>query len=181
MVFRTHLFRFLGLQEVASLVDQWTPADRDLVASVLPDQGAVVRLTWILQSLVHERIPITEWRAILGAIHDAGGTATPIRTLIRAVRARLRGQLPGLRSGGRALRVPVPLQKALALRLGLPRLPPDAATFEFHQWLRQAVTSNGPVLSLVARDEDVREVVAALTRSQYELVATFTQEEVASG
>jgi hypothetical protein len=181
MVFRTHLSRFLGLQEVAGLVDQWTPADRDLVASVLPDQGAVIRLTWILQSLVDNRIPITEWRAILGAIRDADGMATPIRTLIRAARARLRGQLPGRRSGGRVLPVPVPLQEALASRLGLPRLPPDAATYEFHQWLRQAVTSHGPVLSLVARDEVVREAVAALARSQYQLVTTFTEEEVASG
>ncbi len=182
MVFRTHLSRILGLQEVASLVeDQWTPAERDLVVSVLPDQGAVIRLTWVLQSLVDERIPITEWRAILGAIRDAGGIATPIRTLIRAARARLRGQLPGLRSGPRVLRVPAPLQEALARHLGPSRLSPDASAYEFHQWLRGVVTSDGPVLSLVARDENTREAIAVLARSQYELVTTFTEEEVAAG
>jgi FHIPEP family len=180
MTCRTRLSRFLGPQEVASLVEEWTSAERDLVVSVLPDQGATVRLTWVLQALVEERIPITKWRVILAAIRDDGGITMPIRTLTRAVRARLNGQLPGPRSGSRVLRVPAPLQEAMAARLNPPGRPPDATTHEFQQWLRAAVISNSPVLSLVARDEGTRETVSVLARSQYELVTTFTEEELSS-
>jgi hypothetical protein len=178
MVFRGNLPRLLGLQEVAGLVEQWAQAEGDLVGSVLPDQRAVVRFTWILQSLAGERIPITEWRAILGAVRDAGGMAMPIQTLSRAARARLRAQLPGPRDGRRVLRVPSPLQEALARPSGPPPLPPGV-THEFHRWLRQEAAEGGPALSLVAHDEDIREAVAALTRSHYRFVTTFTEEELA--
>jgi hypothetical protein len=179
MVFRGNLSCFVGLQEVASLVENWAQAEGDLIGSVLPDQGAAVRLTWILQSLVDERIPITEWRAILSGIRAVGGIAMPIRTLVRAARARLRAQLPGPRSGRRVLRVPELLQEAMARHSGSPPLPPKMR-HEFQRWLREAVAAGGPALSLVAHDAEIREAVAALTRSHYRFVTTFTEEELAS-
>jgi hypothetical protein len=102
----------------------------------------------------------------------------PIQTLSRAARARLRAQLPGPRDGRRVLRVPSPLQEALARPSGPPPLPPGV-THEFHRWLRQEAAEGGPALSLVAHDEDIREAVAALTRSHYRFVTTFTEEELA--
>jgi hypothetical protein len=181
MVFRSHLSRFLGLQEVANLVDQWTPADPELVTSALPDRSATIRLTWILQALADQRIPVTEWRAILGAIGDAGGIKAPVRTLARAARARLRGQLPGPRSGRRVVHVPAELQQTLTRRLEPSVRPPHQAAHEFRRWLQETVTDMGPALSVVARDEDTREEVAALARTHYGLVTTFTEEELASG
>jgi meiotically up-regulated gene 157 (Mug157) protein len=53
-------------------------------------------------------------------------------------------------------------------------------THEFQRWLRESAAAGGPALSLVAHDEDIRETVAALTRSHYRMVTTFTEEELAS-
>jgi FHIPEP family len=179
MVFRGNLSRLLGLQEVANLVEQWAQAEPDLVGSVLPDQRAVVRLTWILQYLAAERIPVTLWRAILGGIRDAGGITMPVKSLSRAARARLRTQLPGPRYGRRVLRVPAPVQEALARHSGPLPLPPGV-THEFQRWLRESAAAGGPALSLVADDEDIREAVVALTRSHYQFVTTFTEEDLAT-
>lgn len=181
VVFRSHLSRFLGLQEVANLVEQWILAEPDLVALVLPDRSAAVRLTWIVQALADQRIPVTDWRAILGAIRDAGGIQAPARTLSRAARARLRGQLPGARSGRRVVHVPAELQEDLTRRPEASGRARYQAAHEFRQWLQGAVTDLGPALSVVARDEDVREEVAALARPHYGLVTTFTEEELKSG
>lgn len=181
MVFRAHLPRFLDLQVLAAMMEQWTAAEQDLVAAILPDQVAAARLSWVLQTLVSDRVPITDWRAILGAVRDAGGITRPVPALVQAARAQLRGQLPGPRSGNRVLRVPPPLQDALARHLGPPRLPPSEETHEFHRWLRERVTSIGPAFSLVARDENIRVEVAALARPHYRLVTTFTEEDLASG
>ncbi|MEU1260370.1 FHIPEP family type III secretion protein, partial [Streptomyces chartreusis] len=64
LVLRTHLVHYLGVQEVDSLVEGWTKEDDDgLVGSVLADRTAVLKLTWVLQALVADGVPITDWRS----------------------------------------------------------------------------------------------------------------------
>ena len=179
VVFRSHLSRFFGLQEVSSLVESWTVADRSLVSSVLPDERAVVQVTWILQALIDEGVPVSRWKTILEVIRGAGGIERPVRTLARATRARLRDQLPGPRSGRRAVPLPAELRQALAGSRDQSRRPPYQVRHEVQQWLRRTVADLGPVLSVVAPDDDTREEVAALARRRHGLVTTFTEVELA--
>jgi tetratricopeptide (TPR) repeat protein len=69
-VVRAHLRRYLGPEEVSTLVAEWTSHDEELVTSVLPDREAVVRLTWVLQALADDGIPLTDWQALVTGVRD---------------------------------------------------------------------------------------------------------------
>jgi tetratricopeptide (TPR) repeat protein len=179
---RAHLARYLGPQEVALLVDAWaeepaepgTPAPREIV----PDADAVLSLTWLLQRLVSDAIPVTEWGAILAAVRDAGGLTTPGDDLYRAVRCRLRPQLPGQLTGRSPINVPGEYEQALTAT-------DDDGTdtsrterrVEFLAWLRQQVTAADPAITLITRTQEGREAVAALARTRHRLITALTWEE----
>jgi hypothetical protein len=180
-VMRAHLARYLGPQEVATLVETWSAqGEEDLVTGVLPDADARLRLTWVLQRLVEDGLPITDWMAMLTAIHDAGGITAPSHVLHRAIRARLRDQLPGARTGRKTVFVPAELEQAL-----LGGAADDSAAspadprHEFLRWLRQTVASDGPAITLIAGTQDAREVVSALARSENRIITTLSRDELA--
>jgi tetratricopeptide (TPR) repeat protein len=182
-VMRAHLVRYLGPQEVATLVETWSAeGEEDLVTAVLPDADARLRLTWILQRLVEDGLPITDWVAMLTAVRDAGGITTPSRVLYRAVRARLRYQLPGPRTGRKTVFVPAEREQAL-LELGGAAggsaASPADPRHEFLRWLRQAVASAGPAITLVTGTQDGREVVSALARTEHRMITTLSRDELA--
>ena len=180
LVVRAYLARYLGPQEVDGLVDTWSGEDGDLVASVLPDAEARLRLTWVLQALVDDGVPITDWRALLTAVRDAGGITAPLRTLRRAVRARLRDQLRGPRTGRRTIPVPPEHEAALVAQLpgGGVTVSAGQPRHEFLRWLRQTVEVSGPAITLVTGTQDARELVSALARTEDRLITTLSEDEL---
>jgi tetratricopeptide (TPR) repeat protein len=180
MVFRAHLARYLGPQEVDGLVAEWSGEDDDgLVASVLPDAEARLRLTWVLQALVEDGVPITDWRSLLAAVRDAGGIMAPTRALVHGVRARLRDELPGPRTGKRV--IPVPGEHEAAL-LGQPdgsaAAPTSQPEHAFLRWLRETVAVSGPAVTLVTGSQDARELVSALAHAEHRLITTLAEDEL---
>lgn len=179
VVIRAHLTRYLGPQEVLNVVDRWEEqGDQALVMATVPDEDARLRLTWVLQALVGDEVPITDGRRILEAVRDAGGITAPTRSLRQAVRARLRDQLPGPRAGNKVHRVPEELEAALLGRQDLPGVVvPGESRLRFQRWLRETVGLFGPAISLVTGSQDAREVVAGLARSEHRFVTTLSEDE----
>jgi hypothetical protein len=178
LVYRTHLARQLGPQEVADLVDKWAEDDRNLVSTVLPDGDARLQLTWVLQALVDDGVPIIDWRALLTAVREAGGIAAPVRSLVQAARSRLRDELPGPQTGRTPIAVPPELEAAL---IGPPveeAGSPHDPQHEFQRWLRRTVSAAGPAIALVTSDEQSRERVGALTRAEGGLITTLSEHEL---
>ena len=183
-VIRASLGAMLGIQEVYTLLGQWRTEDEEAVRRTLVGPNAAQRLTVLLLGLAAERVPISDWRAVLDAVVAAGGMDTDLRALHGAARRRLRHALPGLRTGPAALRVPADLQAALAGRgpaqLAVEVHEPAHAQYEFLRWLRQSVETVGPVLSVIT-DEASRPTVAALAQMEPLAVVTFSEEEVSVG
>jgi hypothetical protein len=179
LALRTHLVHYLGPQEVDGLVEGWTKEDDDgLVSSVLTDRAAVLKLTWVLQALVTDGVPITDWRSVLRALREAGGMTAPTRTLCRAAREGLRHRLVAAGAGHRSIRVPAGHEAALLGRQNPPAaVERGAARIRFLHWLRQAVEVDGPTLSLVTGSQDARELMAPLVRAEYPFVMTWSEEE----
>jgi len=177
LVIRAQLARYLGPEEVAALVNAWAEEDEELVSSVVPDADARLRLTWLLQGLVAEGVPLTDSHALLTTIREAGGIAAPTVALRRAVRGRLRHLLPGLQGGRAKVFVPAEHEEAL--------LRPHAAgarAYEKHdvlRWLRRTLATSGPAITLVTRTQEGRELVSALARSEDRVIATLSQDELA--
>lgn len=183
-VARAHLRRHLGREEVQTQLDGWRTEDPVSVARALDGPVAGDRLMVLLQDLVAERVPISDWRTVLAAVETAGGIGTSLRVLHRAVRKRLRDVLPGPRSDA-IFEVPTHLQVGLSSRAGA-----DPA-FETHDgddgararvellgWVRRMVSQHGSVISLVARDAETREALAALVSTEHAVVTTFSADEV---
>ena len=164
------------------LIDAWaeepsrpgTPAPREIV----PDVDATLSLTWLLQRLLSDAMPVSDWRAILSVVRDAGGLASPDRGLDRAVRRRLRPVLPGPRTGRTPILVPEEYEQALAAT-------DDGGTdrsqavrrAEFLAWLHQQIAAGGPAITLITRTQQGREAIAPLARTQHRLITALTQEE----
>ncbi|WP_455359685.1 FHIPEP family type III secretion protein [Streptomyces sp. SYSU K21746] len=180
LALRTHLVHYLGPQEVDGLVEGWTKEDNDgLVGSVLTDRAAVLKLTWVLQALVADGVPIADWRSVLRALREAGGMTAPTRTLCRAAREGLRHRLVAAGAGQRSIRVPAEHEAALLGRRNPPAaMERGAARIRFLHWLRQVAEPDGPALSLVTGSQDARELLAPLVRAAYPFVLTWSEEEL---
>jgi flagellar biosynthesis component FlhA len=186
-VIRADLGKFLGMQEFQALLERWRDDDPVPVVRLLGNRAlgqsmAEERLKVLLQDLVAERVPITDWRAVLASVVTAGGIETDLRVLHRAIRLQLREALPGWRSGP-MLEVPGPIQTALSGQEIVDRKSADAAHTEqarlqFLNWLHGIIGQYGPVISLIAHDAEIRETVALLARTERAVVATFSAEEV---
>ena len=102
-----HLDRFLGPAEVEQALTLWRLDDDDqLVASVVPDADAILLLTWVLQAMLRDGLPIVDWRSILRTIQRQGGLTQPPSALHQALRDELQVHLPGRQQGRE--RVPLP-------------------------------------------------------------------------
>jgi tetratricopeptide (TPR) repeat protein len=171
-VIRRHLGRYLGPQEVAMLVETWGEADHEnVIPSVVPDADARLRLTWILQALADDAVPLANWPALLASIRESGGIDQPAATLTPAVRRGLRDQLPGPRTGLAPLHVPDD-QEALLRRATAE----DELTFL--RWVRESCERTGAGVVLITRTSDARERASLLTREGYPTMRTLTREEL---
>jgi tetratricopeptide (TPR) repeat protein len=182
LVLRTNLVRYLGPQEVADLIERWSAEDDgDLVSVVLPDADARLGLTWVMQRLVDDRIPITDWKALLTTVREAGGITVPLRTLHYTIRARFRDQIPGPQTGRTP--VVVPAEYEAALLDSTPRVPPASRgklCYEFQRWLRETMAAAGPAITLVTSTQKAREVVNSFARTEHRLITTLSRDELVS-
>ena len=175
LVARSHLTAFLGPAEVDALVTEWIKQHPDLPRSATLEPPARVRLAWVLQSLVADRVPIGDGPTILSAV---GAVTAPLPDLRRIVRAALRAQLPGLGDSDRRLPLPGRLEEAL-----LNSTEPDVigGTHRLHldllAWLREA-DELGPVFTVVTGSLEAREIVAPIARSHHPFVTTLAAEEL---
>jgi len=180
LVLRARLTELFGPQELGTLLSEWVAEDEQkLVPATLPDQIARLRLTWILQALFADGLPIKDWPAILSAIRAAGGTTVELPRLRRAVRRALRAHLPGRQDDSRRHHLPAELESQL---LAPPE--PDAwdGTHQLHfqllTWIHDTVVSFGPLITIVTRSEEAREMTAAAARTQHAFVNTLTDDEL---
>ena len=172
---RAHLYRYLGIQEVQGLLDTWGEAGAaELITATVGDLAARLRLTWLLQSLLADGIPITDWRQILRTIETTGGIGEKILVLHRAIRLALRDQIQRV---GRGRLIPVPLEMEERL-IRTDTTAAASARLEFVSWLQTSVSELGPAIGLVAQSDTGREAIARLARSQHRLITTFTAAEV---
>ena len=172
---RSQLARFAGPQEIDAILDRWRERGEErLIAETVPDRRARLRLTWLLQALVGEAVPVTDIPAIFGAVKDAGGIDKTIPVLVRRVRWALRDRLPGPREPEWRVTVPPELETAVLTGNSPEHVPPLALV----QWLRHAVGVFGPVISVVATTPEARERIAVLARLEHPFVATFSVDEL---
>lgn len=169
---RASLRNYLGPQEVSELMEGWGEDQAELIAAVLPGEEAQLRLTWVLQALADDGVPLTDPAALLSGIRDAGGIDTSTRTLHNALRLRLRDRLPGPSTGLAAVPLPAEYEANLGDNGTV------AGRFEFQRWLRGYIATAGPGITLVTMSPQVRELVSELARAEHPLIRTLTQEEL---
>jgi hypothetical protein len=184
VVLRWHLDRFLGPDDVERMVARWRSEDEEgLVGEVLPDAGAVLRLTWVLQALAREGVSIVDWRAILRIIRHEGGFERPQPELHRALREALLEHLPGRGPERRLVTVPAHLEQAVAGQAPADapadlRLSPGHA---FHRWLSTELEAAEQPVTLVVEMDEARAAVDALAHLLDARIATMSTAEVARG
>jgi tetratricopeptide (TPR) repeat protein len=169
---RSNLRRYLGPQEVSGLVTGWAELDEKLASQLLPDDDAQLRLTWVLQALADDAIPLTDWKAILSGIRDAGGVGVPIQALHRALRLHLRDLLPGPNTG--LVAVPLPAEHEAALGSN----GTVTGRLEFRRWLKEYVATSGSGIALVSVSSQSRELASDIASAVDPLIKTLTQEEL---
>ena len=112
---RLQLSRFLGLDEIEYMLDEWSgEADgrRALVARTLPNKSARVRLTTVLRALVRGHIPIDDLGSILQAM-ELPSDGPSIDALVERTRSSLQRSFANLVDGRRRITVPESLEQAL--------------------------------------------------------------------
>jgi flagellar biosynthesis component FlhA len=171
-VVRENLRRYLGPEEVSGLVAGWKESEPDLVAATLPEPDDELRLTWLLQDMVDDLIPLTDGPAILNGIIAANGLRTPTRSLHRVLRSNFAHWLPGPAEGLTA--VSILAEHDAALSEGTAPI----VELEFRQWLHESVTDLGPNLAIVAANADARERADIWARAEHPLIRTLTTDEL---
>jgi hypothetical protein len=174
LMLRSHLVRFFGLQGAAVMFDDWVTRDGgELVAATASEPEARVRLTWLLQAVVDDGLPVDDLPAILRPVVSAGGLAEPLTRLRRVVRTALRDRLPGPRDAERCVAVEAAHEHALSAEVASEHLPP----MDVVRWLRSTVDELGPIISLVTHSDLARERLAPLARIEHPFISTFTADE----
>ena len=177
-----HLDRFLGPDDVDRMVAVWTSEDDEgLVAAVLCDDDAVLRLTWVLQALVREGVSIVDWRSILRTIRVEGGFERPQPELHQALREALLEHVPGRTPERRLITVPQDLEQAVAGQAPADapadlRLAPGHA---FHRWLGAELAAAEQPVTLVVETAAARPAVDALAHLLDARITTLSTAELA--
>lgn len=113
---RENLDNFLGVQAVSNLLQEWE-GETDgagLIQTVLPDEAARFGFARLLRELIKERVPITAWREILETVGRTGTAPARQAETLRALRLRLKSQLPGNRENDRRITVPAEIEDLLS-------------------------------------------------------------------
>jgi tetratricopeptide (TPR) repeat protein len=113
---RRNLPSFIGVDDIQAWLDNSPEDVSDLAPVVLPDRSTRVLLSRVLQLLARECVPLTQPVIVLKAIHSALPSAT-VPQLAAAVRMQMRLMLPGNSQGTRHVKIPQPVEDALAAGL----------------------------------------------------------------
>lgn len=187
---QNHLSRYLGVQEVTGLLESWRQDARGaaLVQSALPDEASRLCFVWLLQALLEEKAPITDWQAILHAVTETGLPDRDVSAPLQAVRLALRAQLPGNQPGAIQLALPPTVETTVASWLqhenGAPflALPPEEtqeALAEVRELLAPYEDSRN--LALVVSRGELRLPVRRLIALEFPEVAVLSGEEALPG
>ena len=178
---RSHLSPLVGPQEMVALMDQWTSEDEEgLLEPIRVDHDNSLRLTWVIDDLLDESVPVADWPALVGGVQDAGGLSGPIPVLRRTVRKALRHHLPGPQTGRPLIPVPAEHQAALLEAAVSGNGEPQAmARHAFLSWFRQEMLANGQALTLLLDSNEAREIASRIVRFESRLTTTLSQAELA--
>lgn len=115
---RQHLETFLGVQEVDGMLRQWNAENEQekqtLLNTAVPDDGALVRLTQVLQQLVKEDVPVRNLLAILTAFAEGNASTPELILVTEKVRMALRSDLPVNKSIHRLVGLSTEFEDAVA-------------------------------------------------------------------
>jgi tetratricopeptide (TPR) repeat protein len=186
-VLRRNLTNFLNMQSVESIVKEWEKNEpvSALVKIAIPDENSRLGLSRLLRALVRERVPITNGEAILSAIQDDALASDKISETVRAVRLRLKQQLPGNNPGVQYLELPPDMEDTIAswLKHENDKTFFAASPRQTHQllssirdWLRPMAAN----VVLVARSSELRPYVRRMIESEFPDLLVLSREEVFS-
>ena len=108
-----HLDRFVGMQEVEQMLDDWAfegPSERwQLRAAALPDERARLRLVAVSRLLAAERVPLVDLEPVLHALARADRDVEP-SAIAESIRADVRSILLGVDGDGPLRTLPPALE-----------------------------------------------------------------------
>jgi type III secretory pathway component EscV len=103
MVLRRNASEFVGIQEVAGMVERLKQDRPDLIKAVIPTQLTLQQVTEVLKQLLRERVPVRDLRLILESLARYATSTKEPPALAEAVRRDLRRLICARYSGGRGV------------------------------------------------------------------------------
>lgn len=181
---RRSLPSFIGADDVQAWLDRTTANLSALVRVAVPDRSARVQLSRVLQALAAEGVPLTAPAVVLEQMQRAAPSAG-VLGIAAAVRQRMRPSLPGNASGTQRVRVPPPVEEALAAGLretdGLVSWQlPRRETVPLLNGLRELghEAQAGTPGALVVRSSILRPFVWWLISAEFPRLSVLSEEEL---
>jgi type III secretion protein V len=183
-VLRSNLADFVGVQEIANLVEVWAQEEdgAELVAEALPDDTARLRFGRVLRALLDEQVSIAPWREILEAVREVGLPHDDVHEAVKAVRLRLKPHLPGNGSDAKRVFVPEYLEEKISSwipaqdDIGSANIPPEETQYLMNE-IREFVQRYDQDLVLVARESEVRPFMRRLVQMEFPHIVVIAEEE----
>lgn len=149
--------------------------DEPTMDALLADEKTWARLTWLVQELLRDGVPI-RFGPLITTVFESGGLETETPHLASAVRRALRNELPGNEPNREVRR----LAKEFADSARLSDRGPygERLRTRYRNQLRIALRETGPWLTLIAPSKASRGPLAVLTRAEEPLVAVLAEDEV---
>ena len=162
VILRQHLANFLGVEEVVAVVADMKNDEQlgAFITTVMDSGEQRLALARVLRALVREQVPIADIRRIVACVQERGLDA--IDETVRAVRLKLRDQLPGNQPNVARLQLPdwAPLVRTEGGRPVLAVSPATAHTMllAVRRWLE---TRTAPI-ALITTTSELRPLVRRL-------------------
>ena len=181
---RRSLPSFIGTDDVQAWLDSSTENLSALARVALPDRSARVQLSRVLQALALEGVPLTAPGVVLEQMQRAAPSAG-VLGIAAAVRRQMRPSLPGNAPGTRRVRVPLPVEEAVAAGLhetdGLVSWQlPRRETVPLLDRLRELghEAQAGTPGALVVRSSILRPFVWRLIGAEFPRLSVLSEEEL---
>ena len=183
-VLRRNLAHFLGVQEVKGLLTTWEQREGGAarVQAALPDPNSRLHFTRLLRTLVKERVPLTAPEEILQVVQEHR-SLDDLAHLVRAVRLRLKRQLPGNTPDARRYELPADWEAVMAgwLRHEDSRtafVPPPDQAHELLRTIRAWRPSPAGKAVLVTRHPELRPYVRRLVEFEFPDLMVLSSDEL---
>jgi flagellar biosynthesis component FlhA len=179
---RRNLADFLGSEGVARWLERCGQQHAGLVKDAVPDTAARLALGRLLRALAQEEVPLVESAMILEEFHRTGRGSDLFVTL-RAVRGRLKAQLPGNAVEIERITLPTTTEAALASALtgdGDKRClaPSLEDTKTMLGELRSLLSANRPGRALVVQNPESRLFVRRLVQFEWPRLPVLAADEL---